>query len=806
MNVKRQLAALNPHSALDYPSYEGIRGTLLRVLKEQLAIRLLPVRYPSVMKLFWCALACAAAALAQSFPATPKLDAAIAQAIREDRIPGAVLIVGHNGQVVHRKAYGSRAVVPRPEAMTADTIFDCASLTKVLVTTPALMKLFEAGKLQLDARVTDYLPEFQGGESAITIRNLFTHFSGLRPDLDPEPAWSGYQTGIQLALKDKPAGPPGARFVYSDINFILLGEVARRLSGQTLDRYARQTIFDPLGMSDSMFQPATGLRGRIAPTEAASPGEAPLRGVVHDPTARAMGGIAGHAGLFSTADDLARFAQMMLDKGGRIFNPPTVEMFTSPQSPPDQPVVRGLGWDIDSPYSSNRGDLFPLGSYGHTGFTGTSLWIDPYSRTYVILLASSVHPNRRPPITALRNRVATIAAAALGADQPGIEIEHPARDGKVLTGLDVLEEQNFAPLKGKKVGLITNQTGLDRAGGRNVDRMLAAGVKVISLFAPEHGVSGSEDRENLDDSTDAATGLKVWSLYKEKNRRPSAEMLRGIDTLVFDIQDIGTRFYTYVSTMAYALEAAASRRIPIYILDRPDPITGTRVEGPVLDRENQSFTGYFPMPIRYGMTIAELAGMFNAENRLRADLRVIEMKNWTRGDWFDSTGLRWVDPSPNLRSLTAALLYPGVAMLESSTNYSVGRGTDVPFEVIGSDFIHGRELAVYLNARRIPGLRAYPIRFRPASSNFSGVAIEGVRFVITNRELFDSVRLGLEIAAALEKLYPGKISFAANRKLIGAEATVRALQAGEDPRAIEQRLEAPLREFLQMRDKYLRYR
>ena len=758
------------------------------------------------MRLFWCALVCAAAGFGQSFSASAALDAAIGQAIREERIPGAVLIVGHNGEIVHRKAYGNRAVVPRVEAMTADTIFDCASLTKVVVTTPALMKLFEEGKLQLDVRVTDYLPEFQGGRSEITIRNLMTHFSGMRPDLDLAPAWSGYQTGIQLALKDKPAGPPGARFVYSDINFILLGEIVRRLSGQTLDQFARQTIFEPLGMSDSMFQPAASLRGRIAPTEPASPGEPPLRGVVHDPTSRAMGGIAGHAGLFSTADDLARFAQMMLDKGGRIFNPLTVEKFTSPQSPPDQPILRGLGWDIDSPYSSNRGELFPIGSYGHTGFTGTSIWIDPYSQTYVILLASNRHPGTaRPPITVLRNRVATIAAAALGAEWPGID-RPAARDTHVLTGLDVLEEQNFAPLKGKAIGLITNQTGLDRQGRRNVDRMLAAGVKVISLFAPEHGAFGLEDRENLDDSTDAPTGLKVWSLYKEKNRRPSAEMLRGIDTLVFDIQDIGARFYTYVSTMAYAMEEAAARKMPIYVLDRPDPITGTRVEGPILDRENKSGTGYFPMPIRYGMTMAELARMFNTENRLGADLRVIPMKNWSRGDWFDSTGLRWVDPSPNMRSLTAALLYPGVAMIESSTNYSVGRGTDIPFEVVGADFIRGRELADYLNGRWIPGLRTYPIRFRPSSSNFSGVAIEGVRFVITNREVFDSVRLGLEMAAALQKLYPGKISFGASRKLIGAEATVRAFETGEDPRAIEQGLEAPLREFLKMRDKYLLYR
>jgi uncharacterized protein YbbC (DUF1343 family) len=242
------------------------------------------------------------------------------------------------------------------------------------------------------------------------------------------------------------------------------------------------------------------------------------------------------------------------------------------------------------------------------------------------------------------------------------------------------------------------------------------------------------------------------------------------------------------------------------VLDRPNPITGTRVEGPILDRQNQSFIGYFPMPVRHGMTIGEIARMFNSENRLKADLHVIEMKNWARGDWFDSTGLRWVDPSPNMRSLTAALLYPGIGMLESSKNYSVGRGTDAPFEVIGADFIHGRELASYLNARQVPGVRAYPIRFRPVSGNLAKMNVEGVRWVVTNRELFDSVRLGLEVAAALQKLYPGKIPFETNRKLIGSEATLRALETGEDPRVIEQTLDAPLRDFLQIREKYLLYR
>jgi uncharacterized protein YbbC (DUF1343 family) len=784
----------------------------------------------SQLALFSCATVATALVLAGpaspapgSFAGAAALDNVVEQAIEEDQIPGAVLLVAHNRRIVHRKAYGYRSLVPRRELMTVDTIFDAASLTKVVATTPALMKLFEEGKLRLNDRVTQYLPEFRGGKSRITVRNLLTHFSGLRPDLDLKPVWSGYRTGIDKALVDEPVAPPGVRFTYSDINFILLGEIVQKLSGTTLPEYVRVNIFEPLGMKDTMFQPPPRLRRRIAPTGLDRRKRRPLRGIVHDPTSRYMGGVAGHAGIFTTAEDLSRFAEMMLSLGRRgdvrIFSPLTVRKFTTPQSPPDQPVLRGLGWDIDSPYSGNRGGLFPVGSYGHTGFTGTSLWIDPSTQSYVILLTNSVHPRRRPAITSLRGRIATVVAAALDIDVAGVILTGynetlrgagirrvVARNAEVLTGLDVLAKQNFDPLQGKRIGLITNHTGLARDGRRNVDLMLEAGLKVTALFSPEHGLSGSEEDAEIGHSTDPSTGIPIWSLYSGKNRRPSEEMLRNLDVLVFDIQDIGVRFYTYISTMGYSMEEAAKRNIPFYVLDRPNPITGVHVEGPMLEEDLESFTGYFPLPLRHGMTVGELARMFNAEKRLGAKLRVIAMKNWQRGDWFDSTGLMWVDLSPNIRSLTAALLYPGVAMLEGSTNYSVGRGTDAPFEQVGADWIRGRELAAYLNTRFIPGVRFYPTRFQPASSNLAGCSIEGVRFVVTDREALDGSRLGLEIAAALEQLYPGRISFQENQSLIGSTETIAALSGGEDPREIQQREQERVRDFLKIREKYLIYR
>ena len=750
----------------------------------------------------------------ETFSASPTLDAVIGTAVSEGLIPGAVVIVGHDGKIVHRKAYGNRALVPSRETMTLDTIFDMASLTKVVATTPSLMKLFEQGKLRINDLVTVYLPEFQGGHSEIAVRDLMTHFSGMRPDLDLEPAWSGYDTGIRRALAEKSTSPAATRFVYSDINFELLGEIVHRLSGKTLDVFAREAVFQPLGMNETGFLPAASLRPRIAPTEIDAATGAPFRGVVHDPTARYMGGVSGHAGLFSTAGDLAKYAQMLLDGGGKLLSPLTVKKFASPNSPPDQPILRGLGWDIDSPYSSPRGELFPLGSYGHTGFTGPSLWVDPASKTYVILMTNSVHPRAGKNLNALRSKVATVVAAAVGVpggvpyyetlESAGVR-RMTAANHQVMTGLDVVEAGKFAEFAGKRVGLITNQTGLNRAGQRNIDVMRAAGVRLTTLFSPEHGLTGKEDRPDVADAKDAATGLPVWSLYTNGRYRMTPAMLQDVDVLAFDIQDAGARFYTYSCTMLYAMEEASKAKIPFYILDRPNPVTGTHVEGPLLDDNLHSFVGCYSMPVRHGLTLGELATMANAERKWGADLHVIKMKNWQRGDWFDSTGISWTDPSPNLRSLNAAALYDGLALLEASPNYSVGRGTDAPFEQIGADWIHGAELAQFLNNWGLPGVRVYPTKFQPLSGPFAGKMIEGVRFVILNREQLNSVRVGLDLAYALQHLYPGKINFEACRFLVGSRQVIDLLKAGAAPGGIEERIREQVQRFEERRRPFLIY-
>ncbi|HET8547938.1 MAG TPA: exo-beta-N-acetylmuramidase NamZ domain-containing protein [Bryobacteraceae bacterium] len=753
----------------------------------------------------------------ESFTGGPYLDAVVEQSIKDSEIPGAVIAVGHRGRVVYQKVYGARALVPQHEPMTLDTIFDAASLTKVVATTTSIMKLVERGKIRLSDSVSKYLPEYQGGKSEITVRHLLTHFSGLRPDLDLKPEWSGYETGIQKALEEKPVSPPGTRFVYSDVNFELLGEIVRQVAGKPLDEFARDEIFTPLGMADTGFRPAASLLPRIAPTEVLAGDARPLRGIVHDPTARFMGGVAGHAGMFTTVADLIKFAEMLLNlgerNGVRVLSPLSTRKMTSPQSPEEQPVLRGLGWDIDSPFSGPRGDLYPIGSYGHTGFTGTSLWIDPATQSYVILLANAVHPHTKLAITPLRARVATIVAAGLNVDVPaGTSMAErpraPQRSGVQLetrTGLDVLAAEGFASLKGRRVGVITNHTGISRDGKRNIDLMVASGVNLRALFSPEHGMLGTEDHDKIGNTIDPATRIRVYSLYSGQDRRPNDEMLKDIEMLVFDIQDIGTRFYTYTCTMRYAMEEAAKRGIAFVVLDRPNPITGEHVEGPMLDPSLKSFVGCGDIALRHGMTIGELARMFNDELQPRANLRVVSMQNWRRSAWWDETGLRWVNPSPNMRSLNAALLYPGIGMLEYAKVYSVGRGTDSPFEQIGADWIRGPELAVYINQRRVAGIRVYPTSFTPSASNFPGKTIEGVRFVITDRDRFDSARFGLELGAALARLFPGKMAFLGNERLAGSRELLKSLEAGAEAASLLAQARSGVEEFSNRRARYLLY-
>jgi uncharacterized protein YbbC (DUF1343 family) len=756
------------------------------------------------------------------------IDAIMQDAVAKGDMPGGVVLVGHNGRVVYRKAFGSRSLEPTREAMTVNTIFDLASLTKCIATTTAVMQLVEEGRVRLNDPVAAYLPEFaQNGKANITVRELMTHFSGLPPDLDLKSPWHGRDAAFAMAMQETPLYPPGTRFLYSDINFETLGFLVEKVTGMTLNGYASAHIFTPLGMKDTRFLPPAEWIPRIAPTQYDEQGNM-LRGVVHDPTARRMDGVAGHAGLFSTADDLAKFAQELLS-GHRILNRLAVEKMTTPQQPATAPSLRGLGWDIDSPFASNRGELLPVGSFGHTGFTGTSVWIDPVTDTYIILLTNAVHPRGHGSVISLRARVATAVAAALeltvsereklrltritGYNESMMaERRLRERNGEVKAGIDVLESHAFRELDPSsehpvRIGLVTNQTALDARGQRTADVLAhAPGIRLAAIFSPEHGVAGKLDTTAIGDSRDEATGAPIYSVYGDADakRRPTQAQLSGLDAIVYDIQDMGVRFYTYESTLGYFLEAAAKSGKPIIVLDRPDPIGGGYVQGPIADPGRESFISYWQTPVRHGMTVGELARMFNSERSIGARLIVVPMQGWMRGDWYDSTGMLWTNPSPNMRSLTEAALYPGLGMIEG-TNISVGRGTDTPFELLGAPWIVSADLARYLNAREIAGVRFIPVNFTPIASNYAGQVCGGVNIVVTDRDALDAPELGLEMASALQHLYPGQYKLAALDGLMRNKATLDALGNGEDPRRVAEDWQDAIQHFMTLRAKYLLY-
>ena len=770
------------------------------------------------------------------------MDNVIQEAINQHKLPGAVVLVSRKGKVVWKKAYGARAIEPTRESMTVDTIFDLASLTKVVATATSIMILVERGKVRLDDPVSVYIPELKGeGRDRITIEELLIHKSGYAPDFDLREQWGGYDEAIKHLIKEPLRTPPGTRFVYSDINYIALGEVVHRASGMTLDQFAQKNIFQPLGMRDTGFRPAHSLTTRIAPTEkrrgqlnylgdsetnAGPDADVWLRGQVHDPTSFRMNGVAGHAGLFSTASDLSIYCQMILNGGQyggvRILAPATVAEMTRPRLVTSTGGTRGLGWDIDTSFSSNRGDIFPLGSFGHTGFTGTSIWIDPSSQMFLIFLSNRVHPNGKGDVGPLRGRVASIVAASV-TDNIAIDaarkqsatyyadvvkaLEKTANEtpisAKVLTGIDVLERDNFKQLAGLRIGLVTNQTGRDREGKSTIDILnKAPGVKLVALFSPEHGIRGTAD-EKVSDSKDEATGLPIYSLYGETSH-PKPEQLKDLDALVFDIQDIGVRFWTYSSTLGYLLEETAKAKLPLFVLDRPNPIGGLDVEGPIADADKLSFTAYHTIPTRHGMTFGELAQLFNKQRNIGADLRVIKMEGWQRSMWFDQTNLTWINPSPNMRSLSAATLYPGIGLLET-TNVSVGRGTDTPFEVLGAPWIRGDKLAEYLNQRALPGVRFVPLRFTPKSAVFKDVECEGINIIVTERDRFRPISTGVEIAVALRMLYPNEWKIESYLRLLVNASALERLKRGDSARDIVNSWNAQLEEFRKARAEFLLY-
>ncbi|MBP7937086.1 MAG: DUF1343 domain-containing protein [Phycisphaerae bacterium] len=756
-------------------------------------------------------------------------DKHIEAAIGRGELPGAVLLVGRGSQVVYRKAYGHKAVKPEKVVMTPDTVFDMASVSKPVGCATSIMLLIERGQLNLSDRVSRYFPDFAAnGKRDVTVEQLLLHRGGLVPDNSLNDYRGTPAESLAKIFALKTIYDPGSGFDYTDVGYIMLGELVKVVDGRSLDQFARQELFEPLGMKDTGYMPSNELKPRCAPTEQRDGHW--MIGEVHDPRAYALGGFAGHAGLFSTADDMARYCRMMLSggtlDGKRILSELAVREMTRGRCLPDGTGCRGYGFDVSTGFSSARGNLFEAGStYGHTGFTGTMFWIDPNHDCYVVLLTNAVHPDGKGTVIDLRRRVATVVASALiespaegylpamvrppvvagAASNPTGETRNAVgKPAEVLCGIDVLKRDRFKLLEGRKVALITNHTGLDREGNRTLDLLIAApNVKVVKLFSPEHGFYGKLD-EKVGDAVDEKTGLKVYSLYGKTNR-PTPEMLEGVDTIVYDIQDVGARFYTYVATMGYAMEEAAKGRLKMIVLDRPNPITGIRVDGPIYDKPNRAFTAFGPLPVVHGMTVGELAQMFNAEYKIDCDLTVVQVEGWKRTMWWDETGLMWVNPSPNMRNLTQATLYPAICLLEAC-NLSVGRGTDQPFECFGAPWIDGRKLVAALNGAKLPGVRFVPIQFTPVpGTKLAGKECQGIYVLLTDRNLFEPVRSGLTIGWHLSRLFGSQFEVDKMNNLVGNAQVTEAIKAVARPDELPKCWREPLDAFKKVRSQYLIY-
>ena len=696
-----------------------------------------------------------------------RIDAVVMRGVAQGHYPGAVVLVQRDGHTVFQRAYGSRSLVPTKSAMQTDTVFDLASLTKPVATATAVMILRDQGKLMLDDSIQQHLA---GCPLRVTLAELLTHRSGL-PAANALQDYRGGRAAAISAICAKKLGRRG-RELYSDLGYILLAEMVAQVSGQPFAAFCQEHIFAPLAMTDTAFVPDEAHRIRSAPTEERA--GVMLQGHVHDPRAAALDGVAGHAGLFSTAHDLGRWADMLLGggelSGKRVLSAASVADMLVAKTPRTMALARSV-----------------VGGVAHTGFTGTSVWLDPAHHTALVILASRLHAPKGD-VAKLRQDVRAVVLDA-------------NRTQDVKLGVDVLRAAGFAQLAGKNVGLITNVTGRARDGTRTADLLHGApNVTLRALFAPEHGMSGTVEG-TVGETRDVATGLVVHSLYGE-NPRATAEQLRDVDTLVFDVQSIGARFYTYVTTLGYALETAAKHDVELVVLDRPNPIGGTVVEGPVLERGRESFVGYHALPVRHGMTVGELARLFNEERKIGARLTVIESAGWRRSQTFADTGLPWTHPSPNIQSPEAALLYPGLALLEM-TNVSVGRGTDAPFTRVGAPWMNVD--AVLAELEGLAGVAVVADAFTPSSSRYPNTPCRGVRFTVTDPAKLQSVRLGLALTVALQKHHRGQWQTTNLITLLGHQPTVNGIVAGRGVDELIALGATELAAFEQVRARYLLY-
>jgi uncharacterized protein YbbC (DUF1343 family)/CubicO group peptidase (beta-lactamase class C family) len=679
--------------------------------------------------------------------ATAALESALAEAVSSASAPGAVALIGGRSGTDFAEAFGWRQVAPEQKPATLDTLYDLASLTKVVATTTAVLLLWEDGVLDLDLPASDFVP-FPAFKR-FTLRQLLTHTSGLVAGKPYYKEATSIDEMLALYAALPPEWPAGNRWRYSDAGFMILGRVVELAARDSLDAFCRKRIFKPLGMERTGFKPPAAWTADCAATENCPWRGKLLRGEVHDENAYAVGGVSGHAGLFSNAGDLGRFCRGLLS--GRLLKPETIEEMTRLGQVPFHPS-QGLGWWLDSwtgdPRSGKSVGFLPVrAAFGMSGWTGTSLWMDRSSGRYVVLLSNTCHPSRAARDNDSLRR--TFHTAVARRYYPGRFAAH--------TGLDRLVYEDFAALRGKRIGLLTHHAAVDQFGRHILDVLaLAPDVFVQRLYSPEHGFQGTAEA-GAKVASSRFGAVPVISLYGDR-KAPSPEELESIDCFVVDLQDVGSRYYTYVATMKDCLAACARAGKPVLILDRPNPVGGEVLEGPIATVTDRAVC-WGPVPVRHGMTLGELATFFALTEfaGARPEIRVSAADGWPRAHHFRQCDLPWVAPSPNMPSPETALLYVGTCLFEG-TNLNEGRGTDTPFAIIGAPWLDAKKIVKAIAPEDAPGCRLLPVEYTPRAiagkaSNpvYRDQKCEGVRIEIRDPHAVRAFTLATALLTAIRR-------------------------------------------------------
>ena len=672
---------------------------------------------------------------------TALLKKSLELAVERSGAPGAVACVGIDGSRIMAEAFGSRILHPHREAATLDTIYDLASLTKMVATTTAVMLLRDDGKLNLDDSVSKYIP--LPNLDRFKIRHLITHTTGL-------PAWrpwymevSGFLDYLEHISDAAEVAVPDRARTYSDMGFILLRRVVEEAAQDTLNDFCHRRIFAPLKMNDTLFNPPEKLHARCAPTEYCSWRHRALRGEVHDENASSIGGVSGHAGLFSTIFDLEKFCVALLN--GEIHSKATLEEMTAIGKIPFYPW-QGIGWWVDAWAIGANGYLPSRTAFGHTGFTGTGIWMDRESKLYAILLSNTCHPSREErDNTALRRTFYS-----------GVSSVFYPRTCNAHTGLDRLLRNKFKEVQGKRLALLTNSAAVDQLGRPIRDVFaLDKSLQLQYLYSPEHGLYGQAEAGEQVDSEKGST--PVISLYG-KRKKPGTEELSQVDLFVIDLPDIGARYYTYMATMKDCLIACAESNTPVLVLDRPNPVGGLISEGPIA-AVTGSAVCTAPIPIRHGMTLGELALYFQKTllKKKELSLSILKAENWWSDLQAPECSLPWQPPSPNIPNADTALMYIGTCLFEG-LNINEGRGTETPFLVCGAPWLDADAVIDAIPKADCDGCTLESVLYLPkpisgkaSNPKYKDKLCRGIQFTITDRYRLRPFTVALSVICAIHR-------------------------------------------------------